>query len=64
MDIYKKAFDLFLDSVHENVQDLRDKLAFADPEEKDYIEGRIFSYIEVEAIVRDIERQLGLNNLN
>ena len=25
---------------------------------------RAFSYIEVEAIVRDIQRDLGLNNLN
>jgi len=62
MDIYKKAFDLLLSSMQENLQDLRGKKAFADPEERDYIEGRIFSYIELEAIIKDINKELGLQN--
>ncbi len=60
MDIYKQAIDLLLSSMQENLQDLKGKRAFAEPEERDYIEGRIFSYIEMEAIVKDIYKELGL----
>jgi len=62
MDIYKQAFDLLLNSIQENLEDLRAKKAFADPEERDYIEGRIFSYIELEATIKDIYKELGLQN--
>ena len=60
MDIYKQAIDLLLSSMRENLHDLKGKRAFAEPEERDYIEGRIFSYVEMEAIIKDIYKELGL----
>lgn len=47
-------------SVHENIRDLRQKQAFADPEEQNYIAGRLFSYEEMLEIFRMSAREAGL----
>jgi hypothetical protein len=39
-------------SLYANMRDLREKLSFCDPEERDYINGRLFSYQEVIEIFR------------
>ncbi|MVM36918.1 hypothetical protein GO730_03265 [Spirosoma sp. HMF3257] len=39
-------------SIHANIRDLKEKRTFADPEEYDYIDGRLFSYGEMLAILR------------
>ena len=31
-------------TIHANIRDLEEKRTFADPEEHDYIDGRLFSY--------------------
>jgi hypothetical protein len=48
-------------SIHENIADLREKKTFADPEERDYIEGRLFSYHEFLAILRHSADMYGLD---
>ncbi|GAA4448196.1 hypothetical protein GCM10023189_05720 [Nibrella saemangeumensis] len=48
-------------TVHANIRDLEEKQAFADPEEQDYIAGRLFSYQEVLAIFRASARDTGVN---
>lgn len=39
-------------SLHANIRDLEEKRTFADPEEHAYLDGRLFSYVEVLAILR------------
>lgn len=48
-------------TLHANIRDLEEKLAFADPEEKDYILGRIFSYKEVLETIRMAARSFGID---
>ncbi|MGF7214405.1 hypothetical protein GGR92_000545 [Spirosoma lacussanchae] len=48
-------------SLHANIRDLEEKRAFADPEEHAYIDGRLFSYIEMLAILRASARDTGID---
>ena len=54
-------FQDILITVHANIRDLEEKKTFADPEEQDYIDGRIFSYVEMLAILRASAREVGLD---
>ena len=47
-------------SVHANLHDLHEKRGFADPEELDYLEGRIMSYQEVLGILKQSAREFGI----
>lgn len=48
-------------SLHENIRDLQGKRVYADPEEQDYLSGRLFSYREVLEIMKFSAREYGLN---
>jgi hypothetical protein len=48
-------------SLYANIRDLEEKRAFADPEERDYIEGRLFSYGEVLSIIRASAKDFGID---
>lgn len=48
-------------TVHANIRDLEEKQGFADPEEQDYIAGRLFSYQEVLAIFRASAKDVGVS---
>ncbi|GAB3495415.1 hypothetical protein GCM10027341_12750 [Spirosoma knui] len=48
-------------TIHANIRDLEEKKAFADPEEQDYIDGRLFSYIEMLAILRASARDMNID---
>lgn len=48
-------------TLHANIRDLEEKRAFADPEEHDYIDGRIVSYGEILAILRASARDTGID---
>ncbi|GAB4019051.1 hypothetical protein [Spirosoma koreense] len=48
-------------TVHANIRDLEEKRTFADPEEHNYIDGRLFSYVEMLAILRTSARDVGLS---
>lgn len=48
-------------TIHANIRDLEEKKTFADPEEQDYIDGRLFSYIEMLAILRASARDSGID---
>ncbi len=58
---FTEYFQDILISIHANIRDLEEKQAFADPEEQDYIAGRLFSYQEVLAIFRASARDTGLD---
>lgn len=47
-------------SIHANIRDLKERKAFADPEELNYIEGRLFSYQEVVGIFKMSAREMGI----
>jgi hypothetical protein len=49
---YKSFVEDTIISIFANIQDLREKLAFCDIEESDYINGRLFSYQEILEILR------------
>lgn len=54
--------ELFRDimiSVHENIRDLQGKKVYADPQEQDYLSGRLFSYTEMLEIMKDSARRFG-----
>ncbi len=44
---YKDYLTEVIAILRDNIEDLKQKQLFADPEEKDYIAGRLFSYHEV-----------------
>ena len=48
-------------TIRANIRDLQEKKAFADPEELDYIEGRLFSYHEVLSILRASATDIGID---
>lgn len=48
-------------SIHANIRDLEEKRTFADPEEHNYIDGRLFSYVEMLAILRASARDTGID---
>ncbi len=56
-------FELFfqdvLITVHENIRDLQGKKVYADPEEQDYLAGRLFSYTELLEIMKESARRFG-----
>jgi hypothetical protein len=57
--------DFFQDvliSVYANIQDLREKQGFANPEEQDYSSGRLFSYQEILEIFRMSAKDTGINS--
>ncbi|CCH51803.1 hypothetical protein BN8_00750 [Fibrisoma limi BUZ 3] len=48
-------------SLHANIRDLEEKRTFADPEEHNYIDGRLFSYVEMLAILRASAKDTGVD---
>jgi hypothetical protein len=48
-------------TVHANIRDLEEKKGFADPVEQDYIDGRLFSYIEMLAVLRTSAQDFGID---
>ena len=48
-------------SIHANIRDLEEKRTFANPEEHDYIDGRLFSYGEMLAILRASAHDTGID---
>ncbi|WP_232793572.1 hypothetical protein [Siphonobacter sp. SORGH_AS_0500] len=49
-------------TVHSGIHELRDRLAFCDPSERDYIEGRIFSYTELLQTIQASAKAFGLSH--
>ncbi|ARK11727.1 hypothetical protein A6C57_16085 [Fibrella sp. ES10-3-2-2] len=48
-------------SLHENIRDLQGKKVYAEPNEQDYLSGRLFSYREVLEIMKFSARDHGLD---
>lgn len=48
-------------SLHANIRDLEEKRTFADPNEHSYIDGRLFSYVEMLAILRASAKDTGID---
>ena len=48
-------------SLHANIRDLEEKRTFADPAEHNYIDGRLFSYVEMLAILRASAKDTGVD---
>jgi len=48
-------------SLHANIRELKERKAFADPEEQGYIEGKLIAYEEVLGILRDSTRDFGIS---
>ena len=46
-------------TLHENIRDLQGKKVYAEPEEQDYLSGRLFSYTEMLEIMKDSARRFG-----
>lgn len=65
MTTYSQQLEEFIQDVlitiHANIRDLEEKRTFADPEEHNYIDGRLFSYIEMLAILRTSARDTGID---
>lgn len=65
MTTYSQQLEEFIQdvliTVHANIRDLEEKKNFADPEEQDYIDGRLFSYIEMLAILRASAQDVGID---
>jgi hypothetical protein len=68
---YKDYLREVITILKENIEDLRQKQAFADPEEKEYIAGRLFSYHEVivslKLTLKEFgipEQEIGLDKIN
>jgi hypothetical protein len=58
---FEEFFHDIIITMYENIRDLEEKNAFADPEERDYIAGRMFSYGEVLEIMKDSAKRFGLD---
>ncbi|GAB3905392.1 hypothetical protein GCM10028803_36190 [Larkinella knui] len=61
----QQFMDFFQDvliSVYANIRDLREKQGFADPEEQDYLRGRLVSYEEILELFRMSARDTGINS--
>jgi hypothetical protein len=57
------SFNFVVDVVitlHQNVRELRERKAFAAPEELDYIDGKLQAYNEVLGTLRSAAREFGL----
>ena len=65
MTMYSQQLEEFIQDVlitiHANIRDLEEKKAFADAEEQDYIDGRLFSYIEMFAVLRASAHDTGID---
>ncbi len=65
MATYTQQLEEFIQDVlitiHANIRDLEEKKGFADSTEQDYIDGRLFSYIEMLAILRASARDSGID---
>jgi hypothetical protein len=48
-------------TIHANIRELQEKKSFADPDELDYIEGRLFSYHKVLSILRASAKDVGID---
>ncbi|KAB7731972.1 hypothetical protein F5984_07060 [Rudanella paleaurantiibacter] len=60
-DQLTEFFHDVLISMHENIRDLQGKKVYADPQEQDYLSGRLFSYHEVLQIMKFSAREAGLD---
>lgn len=60
-DRFTEFFHDVVISLHENIRDLQSKAVYADPNEQDYLSGRLFSYREVLEIMKFAARDHGLN---
>ncbi|MGA0559645.1 hypothetical protein ACO2Q8_23495 [Larkinella sp. VNQ87] len=60
-DQFTAFFQDVLITVYANIRDLHEKQGFADPEEQDYIDGRLFSYQEILAIFRASAKDTGVD---
>lgn len=58
---FKEFFQDVLITVYANIRDLHEKQGFADPEEQDYISGRLVSYEEILAIFRMSAKDTGVS---
>ncbi|MFT4032767.1 MAG: hypothetical protein QM669_10135 [Siphonobacter sp.] len=47
-------------TLHAGIHELRERLTFCDPDERDYIEGRLFSYNEFLQTLQTSARRFGL----
>ena len=65
MSMYSQPLEEFIQDVlitiHANIRDLEEKKTFAEPEEQDYIDGRLFSYIEMMAVLRASTIEAGID---
>ncbi len=55
----QEFFQDLLITLHENIRDLQGKKVYAEPEELDYLAGRLFSYTEMLEIMKDSARRFG-----
>ena len=47
-------------TIHENIRELEERKNFADPEELDYIETRLFTYNEILSVFKMSARSFGI----
>ena len=55
----QEFFQDILITLHENIRDLQGKKVYAEPEELNYLAGRLFSYTEMLEIMKDSARRFG-----
>jgi hypothetical protein len=54
---YTTLMDDVLISIQANIADLKERRSFADPEELNYIEGKLMAYNEVLTIIRSSAKE-------
>ena len=57
----QEFFQDIIITLHENIRDLQGKKVYAEPDEVDYLSGRLFSYTEMLEIMKDSARKFGYN---
>ena len=60
-DEYKEYLREVIVILKENIEDLKQKQAFSDSEEKEYISGRLFSYKEVIISLKATLEEFGIS---
>ena len=60
-DEYKEYLREVIVILKENIEDLKQKQAFSDSEEKEYISGRLFSYQEVIISLKATLEEFGIS---
>lgn len=55
----QEFFQDLLITLYENIRDLQGKKVYAEPQERDYLAGRLFSYTEMLEIMKDSARRFG-----